>query len=446
MNGLLATAAENLVANLWGDLRHLPVVAGELEPNQMPSCDAGIVYQVMYDLSRNPEHVMNLGAIETEALRAGVDETFIARLKFRTRHEDLPEILGYAHTLREAAKVANVLRTAQWLLVESEKEGANVERLVPEAVKRLTQVERGTEGKLEPLSKFMGEARERLQNWRNGIVEGRSTGFKSLDSFVRLKASELTLIAARPSMGKTALAMQIAENVARQLMAEGDPGCVGIFSAEMAGVDLAVRMACVVANINADDAEKGRISAAEYDRLERTMLTLDSLPIRIDESTAPTTDQMFYRVAMMNHEQPVRMMLFDFVELGGDVGPTEELRISQIGRQLKAIAKQLKIPVLALSQLNRNCETRANKMPSLSDLRASGMLEQIADRVVFVVRPEYYISRGENIQVHNPEDVSGVAYLQFAKTRNGPIGMRRMSFVEQYAKFGDLDTRKEPFK
>lgn len=291
---------------------------------------------------------------------------------------------------------------------------------------------------LRPMEFWALKARDKVAAWQAGKVDGRSTGFKTLDTYLRLIDSELTLIAARPSMGKTALAMQIAENVARQLERAQDPGVVAVFSAEMSGDELVVRMASAWAGVNSHKLRNAKGQPEEYRKLDDAIQTLAHLPIWMDDSSAPTTGKMLEQLEHLNETMPVRMMLFDFVELGGDKAPNEELRISTILQHLKGIAKTLHIPVVGLNQLNREVERKANKLPQLSDLRYSGMAEQIADKVAFIMRPEYYEERKEVIDVP-PEDKKGVAYVLIAKNRNGPVGMVKMAFRKDQAAFGELE-------
>lgn len=290
---------------------------------------------------------------------------------------------------------------------------------------------------LRPMQYWHVRAQEKVDRWKQGIPEGISTGFKTLDNFTRLVATELTLIAARPSQGKTALAMQIAENVAKQLQADNDPGCVAVFSAEMAGWSLYHRMAGAIANVNTHKLRSGKGTPEEFGRLEDAMQRLRTVPIWIDDNTGPTTGQMLEQLSRLNETIPVRMMMFDFIELGGDRAQKEDLRIGAITRNLKGIAKTLQIPVVGLSQLNRDVEDRANKMPQLSDLRYSGMLEQLADVVMFLMRPEYYVERQQHIDVPQ-EDKAGVAYVQYAKNRQGPVALAKLSFIKDRVMFGDL--------
>lgn len=290
---------------------------------------------------------------------------------------------------------------------------------------------------LRPMEYWAHKAEQKFLQWEQGVVEGRSTGFKTLDPYLRLIDSELTLIAARPSMGKTALAMQIAENVAKDLKKENDPGVVAVFSAEMSGTELYIRMVSAYCGVNSHKLRYGKGTTTEKQQFHEGIRTLRNLPIWIDDGSGPTTKQMLEQIERLNETMPVRAMVFDFVELGGDKAPKEDLRISAILQNLKGIAKTLNIPVIGLNQLNRDVDNRANRMPALSDLRYSGMAEQIADKVVFIMRPEYYVERKETIDVPD-KDRQGVAYVIVAKNRNGPVGVLRLAFVKEQSKFGDL--------
>jgi replicative DNA helicase len=293
------------------------------------------------------------------------------------------------------------------------------------------------EGDLLPLQVWTKRAENKLDQWASGKPEGISTGFGSLDPYMRLVNTEYTLVAARPSMGKTSLGMQMAENVAKELVRTGDNGCVAVFSAEMSGTELTIRMASALSGVNAHALRNGYGNHEDIQSFRDALHRLSSTPIWIDESTGPTTKTMLSRLEELNHTNPVRMMLFDFVELGGDDGQNEEQRISHIHKSLKGIAKTLNIPVVGLSQLSRDVEKRADKMPQLNDLRYSGMGEQVADKVIFIMRPEYYIERQVSLEVPE-EDRKGIAYVLTAKNRNGPVGLAKMAFIKERSMFGDL--------
>lgn len=287
---------------------------------------------------------------------------------------------------------------------------------------------------LRPMPYWAMVAEDKLEKWARGEAEGYSTGFPTLDKYFRLVGGEMTVIAARPSQGKTILGMQLAENVARQIKT----GSVAIFSAEMTGWSLVVRMAGAMSGVNTHKMRMGQGEADDLRKLREALAEIKRLPIWIDDGSSPSTKTMLEQLEDLHKTNPVRMMLFDFMELGGDRAQSEELRVSAIAIGLKDIAKKLKIPVVALSQLNRGVEDRANKMPGLADLRYSGQVEQVADVVAFIMRPEYYAERGMTIQVDDKNDLKGVAYISMGKNRHGPVGNVKMAFVKQLNKFAEL--------
>lgn len=292
---------------------------------------------------------------------------------------------------------------------------------------------------LRPMQYWDVTVDDKLALWEKGIPEGRSTGFKHLDIYMRLVNTEFTLIAARPSMGKSALGMQICERVARDMVAARDEGTVAVFSAEMSGTELYIRMTSALAGVNAHKLRNGKGTPDEFYRFKDAKRSLRNLPIWIDDGSRPTTQTMIERIERLSETNPVKFMLFDFLELGGDSAAKEDIRISTIAQNLKALAKSLNIPVIALNQLSREVESRPSKMPQLSDLRYSGMLEQIADKVLFLMRPEYYIERQMSIADVPAEDTSGVAYALLAKNRTGPVGMVKLAFIKDRAMFETLD-------
>jgi replicative DNA helicase len=219
---------------------------------------------------------------------------------------------------------------------------------------------------------------------------------------------------------------------------------VAIFSAEMSGTELTIRMASGMSGVNAHALRNGFGSTAEVARYREALHKIATTCIWMDDSSGPTTRTMLARLSELTQTTPVRMMLFDFVELSGDEGRSEENRVSAIHRSLKGIAKTLDIPVIGLSQLNRDVESRADKMPHLDDLRGSGMAEQIADKVVFIMRPEYYVERMMPIDAPE-EDKKGIAYVSVAKNRTGPAGVAKMSFTKETTRFGDLDFERVEF-
>lgn len=291
---------------------------------------------------------------------------------------------------------------------------------------------------LRPMEYWAMLADDKLTAWQSGKVEGYSTGFASLDRNFRFVNAELTVIAAASSMGKTALAMQMCEAIARQIKGAGDNGVVAIFSAEMTGWHLLMRMAGAWAGISIHAARLGKLTPTEFADLRAAVHEMRQLPIWIDDGSGPTTATMFARLDELNKTNPVRAMMFDFMELGGDKAQSEEQRVGGISLALKEIAKKLNIPVIALSQINRNVESTATKVPGLSDLRYSATIGHIADVALLVMRPEYYLDRGLECKVPE-EDRQGVAYVNIAKNRHGPPVMEKLAFVKKLVKFAELE-------
>lgn len=293
------------------------------------------------------------------------------------------------------------------------------------------------ESDLRPFQYWSGQARLKIEQWEAGEAGGFSTGFTSIDAYSRLNGGDLVVIAARPSQGKTAFAMQIARNVAANLKQSEGRGVVAVFSAEMPGWSLVLRLAAASAGVSVHELSQGRGTPEDYQKLKNAVRDNHTLEIWIDDNSGPTSDQMLDQLSRLNTTMGVRLMVFDFMELSGDSARSENLRLGQIAHNLKAIAKTLDIPVIAISQLNRDVDSRANKIPALSDLRYSGMIEQLADVVLFIVRPEYYVERGLHIDC-SPEDKQGIANVYISKNRNGPVGSVRLGFDKERIRFGDL--------
>ena len=293
------------------------------------------------------------------------------------------------------------------------------------------------ESNLQSMRYYSMQAKDKLAIWKSGVAEGYSTGFRSLDAYLRLEPETYTILAGRPSMGKTTLAMQAVRNVAQHLKSIKDTGVCAVFSAEMTGRQLVIRMASEMAGVNSHKLRMGKGTGEEFAAVEGAIGEIERLPIYIDEGAAPSTKIMLQRLQELHEITPVRLMMFDFVELGGDDGDTEELRIGSIHKSLKAIAKTLKIPVVGLCQVAREVEKTSNKLPQMNHLRYSGQAEQVADKVATIMRPEYYLERGMTVDDLEIGDEEGVAFVNVVKFRDGPVGMVRMNYEKEYGRFSD---------
>jgi replicative DNA helicase len=266
------------------------------------------------------------------------------------------------------------------------------------------------------------------------LVTGLPTGYRQLDQLTSgFQAGDLVVIAGRPSMGKTALALNVAQNAST---AVGTPAA--IFSLEMSKEQLSLRMLSAEARIDSSKMRGGFLRESDLARINRAAGALYDLPIFIDDSPAISALEIRAKARRMKMEKGLGLIIVDYLQLmrGRASAERRELEISEISRSLKALAKELSIPVVALSQLNRKVEDRSNKRPVLSDLRESGAIEQDADVIIFIYRDEVY-----NQDPDNPN--RGTAEIHVAKQRNGPIGTAKLTFLEQCTRFEDYSPELE---
>ncbi|MCA9794055.1 MAG: replicative DNA helicase [Candidatus Eremiobacteraeota bacterium] len=276
------------------------------------------------------------------------------------------------------------------------------------------------------------ELYERYQNQTR--VTGVSTGFRDLDELTAgLQKSNLIIVAARPAMGKTAFCLSLAQNV---VLNKDDPRVVAVFSLEMSTAELCQRVLCSVAQVNAMDVRRGNLRDNEWQRITRAMNLLTDAPLYIDDTAGITPLEMKAKCRRLQKRHGLDLIIIDYLQLMRGSGKIENRvqEISAISRQLKMLAKELNIPVIALSQVGRGVEARQDKRPSLSDLRESGAIEQDADVVTFIYRDEYYNPHTEDV---------GVAEVIIAKQRNGPVDTVKLSFVKRFAAFRNLESALE---
>lgn len=272
---------------------------------------------------------------------------------------------------------------------------------------------------------------------RPGGMTGLATGFRDLDELMGgLHRSDLLVLAARPSMGKTALATNIAFNAARN----GDG--VGIFSLEMSSEQLVTRMLAERAGVPSERIRRGQLNTAEMDRVIESSAEIEGLPFWIDDTPALTIAGLRTRARRLKRQHKLDLIVLDYLQLidGGKRRAENRVQeVSEITRGLKTLAKELDVPVLALSQLSRAVESRTDKRPQLADLRDSGSIEQDADVVMFIYREEYYLERGSDADRARLGDVAGKAELHLAKQRHGPTGLVRLMFDGATTRFSDID-------
>jgi replicative DNA helicase len=282
-------------------------------------------------------------------------------------------------------------------------------------------------GGFQPLKTLLGRAVERIEVLfqRNEPITGLPSGFTDFDKMTSgMQPSDLIIVAGRPSMGKTTFAMNLAENVGLEVRRP-----VAIFSMEMPGDALAMRMMSSLGRIDQHRVRTGRLEDDEWPRLTSAVNMLAEAPMFIDDTPALSPTELRARARRLKREHgDLALIVIDYLQLmqAPTVGENRATEISAISRSLKALAKELSVPVIALSQLNRSLEQRPNKRPVMSDLRESGAIEQDADLIVFIYRDEVY---------HEDTKDKGIAEIIIGKQRNGPIGTLRLTFLGKYTKF-----------
>jgi replicative DNA helicase len=335
----------------------------------------------------------------------------------------------YASIIRDKAVQRRLIFACTDILKNAYDASSETDDLLNQAEQQIFSIlEQQESGHKFELSAILIETFDRIAKRRElgGSISGLTTGFRDLDRQTNgMQPSELIILAARPSMGKTAFVLNLAEAVADRSQAG-----VVVFSLEQSKHELAERFLCIRGKLDMHKLRKGELSEDEYDKLMRTASELDVMPVFIDDTPGRNMAQINAICRRLKRKDDLRLVIIDYLQLiePEDKRAPREQQIAQITRRLKFLAKELAIPVMALAQLNRGVELRDDKRPRLADLRESGAIEQDADIVMFLHRPEMY----------NPEDHPGEAEVIVAKHRNGPTGIVKLNFEKQYLRFQDF--------
>ncbi|MCD6389716.1 MAG: replicative DNA helicase [Desulfobulbaceae bacterium] len=336
----------------------------------------------------------------------------------------------YARIVRDKSILRQLIATTTDIASRCYEEQNEIENLLDEVEQTVFEISRSkSEQGFEPLNKVITETFERvtLLAERKEMITGVPSGYGDLDKMTAgLQPSDLIILAGRPSMGKTALAMNIVQNTA---LLHKVP--VAIFSLEMSKSQLGLRMLCSVSRVDSQDLRSGSIKDYDWPKLTRAAGELSEATIFIDDTPSITVLEMRAKTRRLKIEHDIGLVVVDYLQLMRGRGDSREQEISEISRSLKAMAKELNIPVMALSQLNRSLENRPNKRPQLSDLRESGAIEQDADVILFIYRDEIY-----NKAEDNPK--RGIAEVIIGKQRNGPTGTIELAFLDRYTTFENL--------
>jgi len=339
-------------------------------------------------------------------------------------------ILHYAKIVREKATLRRLIQTGQKIVEFGYLEEEDLEKLLDKAEQELFSVsQKYLKQNFIPIQNILTEAFDRIDELhkQKGKLRGLPTGFTDLDNVLAgLQNSDLIILAARPSMGKTSLALDIARQAATQTKTP-----VGIFSLEMSKEQLVDRLLCAEAGVDLWKMRTGKVKEDEFPRIGEAMGILAEAPIFLDDSATSNIMEIRTKARRLQMEHKVGLLIIDYLQLmEGRTSDNRVQEVSEISRNLKAIARELNIPVLALSQLSRAVESRSPAIPQLSDLRESGSIEQDADVVMFIYREAMYKRETER---------ANIADIFIKKHRNGPTGQLELYFNENQASFKNLD-------
>jgi replicative DNA helicase len=339
-------------------------------------------------------------------------------------------IAYYAKIVKEKSILRKLISTATEIVTQSYQEGKDLEDFLDEAEQAIFRIsENQVRPAFYPIKEIVKESFkviERLYE-KKELITGVASGFKDLDrKTAGFQNADLIIVAGRPSMGKTALCLNIAQHAAITAKIP-----TAIFSLEMSKEQLAIRMLCSEARVDSARLRSGFLSESDWPKLTMAAGALSDAPIFIDDSAAISVLELRAKARRLKADRGLGLVIVDYLQLmrGRSGAERREQEISEISRSLKALAKELNIPVIAISQLSRKAEDRPGRRPQLSDLRESGAIEQDADVIIFIYRDEVY----------NPDsDQRGTAEVIIGKQRNGPTGKVDLSFISEFTTFKDL--------
>jgi replicative DNA helicase len=428
-------AEQAVLGGLMLDERAWERIADKLDESDFYRKDHRLIFRAIGELSNKnlPCDAVTLGEwFESNGLAELVGGTaYVIQLASST--PSAANITAYAEIVREKSILRQLIDAGTQIVGDGfQPEGRSSQEILETAEQKVFHIaESGARGKkgFVQMRTAVKEAFQILhQRYESkGAVTGLATGFVDLDEMTAgLQPSDLIIVAARPSMGKTALAVNMAEHAALK-----SKKAVAIFSMEMSASQLAFRLISSLGRINQQHLRTGDLAEEEWPRVTSAITLLSDAKIFIDDTPALSPAELRARARRLKREHDLGLIVIDYLQLMAVPGNKENraTEISEISRSLKAMAKEMNIPVIALSQLNRSLEQRTDKRPVMADLRESGAIEQDADVILFIYRDEYY----------NPEsNDKGQAEVIIGKQRNGPTGMVKLTFLGQYTRFESI--------
>lgn len=426
-------AEQSVIGSMIIDKNSIARVMESLEEEDFYRDGHKAIYKAILEMFRNDMAVDLVTLLEylksTNMLERAGGVTYITELSASV--PTTANLSAYIKIVSDKSTLRKLIKASTTIIEESYNKQDKVESVVDIAEKKIFNIaENRTSKDFEPLSDVLERGFLQIEKLFNnkGEITGVGSGFTDLDSMTSgFQSGDMILIAARPSMGKTTFALNIAEHAALR-----EHKSVVIFSLEMSKEQLAYKLLCSEANVDMLKLRTGALEDSDWENIARATGPLSKAKVYIDDTAGVTVMEMRSKCRRLKLEYGIDLIVIDYLQLmsGGSGTDNRQQEVSEISRSIKALAKEMECPVIALSQLSRAPEQRADHRPMLSDLRESGSIEQDADLVMFLYRDEYYNKETED---------KNIGECIIAKQRNGPVGTVKMAWLGQYSKFGNLD-------
>ena len=425
-------AEQSVLGSMITDKNAVVEAIEKLEENDFYRDGHKVIFRAISEMFKNDMPVDLVTLLETlrstEKLEKAGGVTYVSELSSSLL--TTINLSAYIKIVKEKSVLRKLIKASTSIIEDSYNKQGEVEDVLEGAEKRIFDIaEKRTTSDFEPLNAVLERGFleiERLFN-NKGEITGVGSGFIDLDAKTSgFQKGDMVLIAARPSMGKTTFALNIAEHAA---LREGKS--VVVFSLEMSKEQLAYKLLCSEANVDMLKLRTGALDDKDWENIARATGPLSKAKVYIDDTAGVTVMEMRSKCRRLKLEYGIDLIVIDYLQLmSGSSSESRQQEVSEISRSIKALAKEMECPVIALSQLSRAPEQRADHRPMLSDLRESGSIEQDADLVMFLYRDEYYNKETED---------TNMAECIIAKQRNGPVGTVKLAWLGQYSKFGNLE-------
>lgn len=426
-------AEQSVIGGLLLDKKAFELISGIVGEKDFYRADHQLIFKAITHLesANRPYDVVTISEFLKSKNRLGEAGGMGYIGKIAKDTPSAANIIAYANIVREKSILRKMIEVSHEIQRDAYKpEGRDCKDLLDSAGQRIhdiaelnNHINTGPKSSANIITQVINDLDDRQAN--RGDITGISTGFTDLDNKISgLHRGDLIVVAGRPSMGKTTFAMNIAEEVAFN--------CKGvlIFSMEMSSKSIVERQVSSLSKLDFQKFRSGTLTESEYQQITQATARLNKYPYYIDDSAALTVNEIRTRTRKMHREHDIDLVVVDYLQLMKGEGENRTQEITKISQGLKALAKEMNIPVIALSQLNRNLESRPNKRPIMSDIRDSGAIEQDADLIMFLYRDEIY---------NDDSPLKGLAEVIVAKQRNGPIGSIFLTFLGSILKFDNYD-------